>query len=84
MTIKYDKMRWNYLGTLKKIVILTWLRAAAAVCVVYVVKMEQNVHLLVACSIAARHLHLEAPPLYDMPSSTLGATRATTPPIMEE
>jgi len=75
-------MRWNDLGTLKKTVILMWLRAA--VCVVYVVKMEQNVHLLVAYSIAARHLHLGAPPLYDMPSSTLGATRATTPPIMEE
>jgi len=75
-------MRWNYLGTLKETVILIWLRAA--VCVVYVVKMEQNVHLLVAYSIAAQHLHFEAPSLYDMPSSTLGATRATTPPIMEE
>jgi len=86
-TIKYDKRGCNYLGTLKKTVILTWLRAA--VCVVYVVRMKQNSHLLVACSIAARHdiltqNHPEAPPLYDMPSATLEAIRTTALPIMEE
>lgn len=37
-TIKYDKIRWNYSGTLKKTVGL--MQFKAAVCVVYVVKME--------------------------------------------